>query len=101
MPRVSYLICCHNETETLNNLLQFIIKNRNPDDEIIILNDFSDNPITNDIIDKTNINKYVQVYLHKLNNNYGNHKNFGIEKCKGDYIFQIDGDELPPECDQR
>ena len=54
MPRVSYLICCHNETETLNNLLQFIIKNRNPDDEIIILNDFSDNPSGNSLISSVN-----------------------------------------------
>ncbi len=97
MPRVSYLICCHNETETLNNLLQFVIKYRDPEDEIIILDDFSDNPITNNIINEVNINKYIQVYYHHLDNNYGGHKNFGIEKCNGDYIFQLDGDELPPE----
>jgi glycosyltransferase involved in cell wall biosynthesis len=34
---------------------------------------------------------------HDLNNDYGAHKNFGIEKCSGDFIFQIDGDEMPPD----
>lgn len=34
---------------------------------------------------------------HPLNNDYGAHKNFGVEQCKGDFVFQIDGDEMPPE----
>jgi glycosyltransferase involved in cell wall biosynthesis len=35
--------------------------------------------------------------LHHLNKNYGEHKNYGNSKCDGDWIFQIDADELPPE----
>jgi glycosyltransferase involved in cell wall biosynthesis len=32
-----------------------------------------------------------------LDNNYGEHKNFGKSKCSGKYIFQIDADEIPNE----
>src|SRR5690348_6817612 len=38
-----------------------------------------------------------KIYPHLLNNDYGAHKNFGIEKCNGNFIFQLDGDELPPD----
>lgn len=101
--KISYLVTSHNETDTLHRLLSTlfnVVKKTN--DEIIILDDFSTEKFTNDIIqdfmalevgDMCTIKKYQ----HKLNNDYGSHKNFGIEKCTGDFIFQIDGDELPPE----
>jgi glycosyltransferase involved in cell wall biosynthesis len=38
-----------------------------------------------------------RLLTHPLNNDYGAHKNFGNEHCVGDWIFQIDGDELPSE----
>lgn len=35
------------------------------------------------------------LHQHRLDNNYGAHKNYGNTLCKGGWIFQIDGDELP------
>lgn len=94
--KLSYLITCHDETNTLDNLLsrvyEFIHDN---DDEIIII---TDNPTkeTSDILSKwTSIGKSILSFEHSLNKNYSEHKNFGISKCNGDYIFQIDGDENP------
>jgi glycosyltransferase involved in cell wall biosynthesis len=37
----------------------------------------------------------IKQHSHSLNADYGTHKNYGTLQCKGDYIFQIDGDELP------
>ena len=96
--KISYLICTHNETDTLSRLLERIINIRCEEDEIIILDDFSNNQKTKEILESISccvLN--VKVYKHELKNDYGSHKNFGIEKCSGDWIFQIDADELPSE----
>jgi glycosyltransferase involved in cell wall biosynthesis len=110
--KISYLITCSKETDTLLNLLgrvsHFITKENN--DEIVVL---SDDSVINDrrsellgytagVIESqlgcdTLEHGRFKLYNHKLNNDYGEHKNFGIERCSGDFIFQLDGDELPSE----
>jgi len=92
---LSYLVTCHNETNSLEKLLSTLTKNKKETHEIILLDDFSDNPDTNKIIQtyKEKVN-FVQ---HRLEKNYGAHKNFGIEQCKGEWIFQLDGDECPTD----
>lgn len=94
---ISYLITVHNEGKLINDLLfnlnQFI---QNTDDEIVILDDYSTDKITIDSINNyTFHNKHIKHYKHKLNNDYGAHKNYGNSLCKNDWIFQIDGDENP------
>jgi len=96
--KISYLICTHNETDTLIRLLKRIINLKNNKDEIIILDDFSDNEITKNILNTfTDNTKNIFLHKHELNKNYSTHKNYGNKECSGDYIFQIDGDECPPE----
>ena len=95
--KISYLICVHNETDTLIRLLERVINSRFNDDEVVILDDFSDNDITKKILLDVSKLKNVYVHQHHLNNDYGSHKNAGIEKCNGNFVFQIDGDELPSE----
>lgn len=102
--KISYLITCHNEYDTFKNLLEKIdyhVCKVNNKDEIVILDDFStDNrmlQLFHNITDPFLPTEGIKVIYHALNNNYGAHKNFGIEQCTGDYIFQLDGDELPPE----
>ena len=95
--KISYLVTVHNETDTLVKLLERLINRRFNDDEIIILDDFSDNEVTKKILKETDSIKNLRVFQHKLDNNYGAHKNYGTEQCSGDWIFQIDADELPSE----
>ena len=99
--KVSYLITCSTESDTLKRLLKTVDEGRCPEDEMIIL------------LDKEHGNPSHEAYIilgafhhsrpsyidctHPLDNNFGAHKNYGIEKCSGDFIFQLDGDELPPE----
>jgi len=113
--KISYLITCHDETDIFNELLtkiscainnsQICVESR---DEIIILEDNKKPSLTFDtptqkIIEKhmDNAGKdrewFVHHQRHSLDNNYGEHKNFGNSLCVGDYIFQIDGDEIPSE----
>ena len=102
------MVTCCNETDTLQRLLQTIYDSTQYDDthtgdEIVILID-SHHSHGDDIPKKTSdiLCQYtgypdVTWNTHPLNKDYGAHKNYGIENCKGDWIFQIDADEMPPE----
>ena len=95
--KISYLVTVKNETDTLKRLLERLVNIRFDNDEIVILDDFSDNILTKNILDEVSKVKNVSVHQHKLDNDYGAHKNYGNQKCSGDWIFQIDGDENPSE----
>ena len=97
---ISYLITCCNETETLKNLLDKIVLSMGSNDEVVIVVDSGNYSIeTNNIVNnyKKSFPEHIKVIYHDLNKNYGQHKNFGIENCSKDWIFQLDGDELPPD----
>lgn len=108
--KLSYLVTCHNETKSLDKCVSILTAHKEDEDEILILDDFSDNPETLKILQKWQyVNTIatvgdqglqekrpnVRVMKHSLNRNYGAHKNFGNKECTGDWIFQIDGDEIP------
>jgi|SRR5579862_595230 len=95
--KLSYLVTVHNETYTLIRLMEKLINNRYEGDEIVLLDDFSDNETTKKLLADVSKLKDVFVYQHALNTNYGEHKNYGTEKCSGDWIFQIDSDENPAD----
>jgi len=42
--KISYSILTHNEDESLQRLLEFLVKHKDEEDEIVILDDYSDNP---------------------------------------------------------
>lgn len=99
--KISYLVTCCNETESLIRLLNSIYLSLIGNDELIILKDSS--PSSTDADTITILNRFcadtpIEGYFsHALNNDFGTHKNFGIEQCNGDFIFQCDADELLPE----
>lgn len=92
---LSYLITSHNETDSLDILLSKLIKCKKDNHEIVLLDDYSDNKVTISIIEK--YRNSINFYQKKLENDYGAHKNYGISLCKGEWIFQIDADELPTD----
>ena len=47
---ISYCICVHNESDTLEKLLSLLNDHKDKNDEIIILYDFSYNPQTLSIL---------------------------------------------------
>ena len=90
--KLSYGITVHNEHEELNQLLELLIDNIDQEDEIIVLDDFS-NQETQNVIDK--YKESIRVFQRKLDGDFAAHKNFVIEQSGGDYIFHIDADEYP------
>lgn len=95
--KISYLVTCKNENLELGTLLDKLknhIDGNSPNDEIVILDDFSDNPDTIKILEKAK-QCGITVVQHALNKNFAEHKNYGGKRCVGDYIVQIDADEYP------
>jgi len=95
-PFISYLVTCKNTGFELQILLERLYK-YGENNECIILDDYSENSDTLQILNQISNNNFFKVYKHKLDRNYSEHKNYGKSQCRGDYIFQIDDDELPTE----
>lgn len=93
--RLSYLVTCHNETDSLHKLLSKLCEFKKIHHEIVVVDDFSTEPKTLEILDK--FKSEIKLCQHKLDRNYGSHKNYGIEQCVGEWIFQLDGDEYPTD----
>lgn len=90
--KISYLVTVHNEGDSLEKCLVSLAL-RDPEDEVVVLDDFSDNPRTLQVFSEWK--DTVRIIQHPLAKDYGAHKNFGNEQCTGDWIFQVDGDEVP------
>ena len=100
MPSVSYLVTCSTETTSLKKLLRTIKDTKSENDDLVILLDdafANEQNETYNILGAFHHWEGCQLLTHPLNKDYGSHKNYGVEHCKCDWIFQIDGDELPPE----
>ena len=55
--KISYSLLTHNEDESLLKLLEFLVEHKDEEDEIVILDDYSDNKKTQEILDvMTSIN---------------------------------------------
>ena len=92
MVPISYCITTHNEGAVyIKPLLERLIKHLQPEDEIVVVDDFSTEESTIAIL-----NEYQsKISLHKnsLNGDFAAHKNFAKSVCTKDYIFFIDADE--------
>lgn len=96
--RLSFGVTCHNEGYTLSNLLDqliTLIEDQDNDDEIVILDDFSEDEETVNILASYDEEyPYVSVYQRALERDFGAQKTYLNSLCTGDYIFQVDADEL-------
>ena len=93
--KISYSVLTHNEDESLQKLLEFLVKHKDEEDEIVILDDFSDNQKTIEILDvMTSMHEMTFEQRHLLKD-YAGQKNHLKNMCSGDYIFNLDADELP------
>lgn len=95
-PFISYLVTTKNTGFSLKNLLDRLYK-YGQNNECIILDDYSDNSDTLQILNDVSNNNFFKIFKHKLDRNYSEHKNYGKTQCQGEYIFQIDDDEMPSE----
>lgn len=93
----SFLISVHNEPAiNIINIIKSITTQFNPDrDEIVIVDDYSTNEDTNNILNyyQTIDLSYMRVCKHHLNNDYSLHRNYMISQCTKHYIFNLNASE--------
>ena len=96
MVKISYAICVCNEDREVKSLINFLLKVKDEEDEINILVDSkSVTPEVREVLkmygDKIVVNE------REFDGKFSDHRNYHATKCKGDYIFVIDADEMPQE----
>jgi len=96
--KISYAITVHNELEELTKLLDFLNNNIREEDEIVV--QYDEGGVTQEVLEYLDIIKKmheITVIGFPLNKDFASYKNNLKENCTGDYIFQIDADEIPHE----
>lgn len=91
---ISYAITCYNEVEETERLLNFLLENKRVEDEIVVVWDDKGpkemKRLLEDLLTSHSLNFYVVIF----NKDFSALKNELKSHCKGDYIFQIDADEM-------
>jgi glycosyltransferase involved in cell wall biosynthesis len=89
--KISYAILTHNEGEYIAELLALLFTYKRDIDEIVIVDDYSDDERTKSIL-----NDFKDLITLDYRTFDGDHtqKNYLNSKCTGDYILQLDADEL-------
>lgn len=98
--KFSFAIPVCNELNELRTLITNILSHKQKQDEIIILFD-QDNGTkqVEDYLKELTTNSEGNISWHSapLNNDFATFKNNFLKYCSGDYIVQIDADELPSD----
>ena len=92
--KISYAILTHNEGDYIEKLIPFLLKNKQEQDEIVIVDDYSDDQLTKDVLEKY---KADIVLDYRTFDGDATQKNYLNSKCTGDFILQLDADELVTE----
>lgn len=94
--KISYAITVCNEFVEIQKLISFLLENKRDEDEIIVLYDsVNGDEEVESFLRAKSINLDFMWYNGVFNNHFANWKNTLKDLCNGDYIFQIDADELP------
>jgi hypothetical protein len=94
--KISYAITVCNEFVEIQKLISFILKNKRNEDEIIILFDSKNgDPAIEEYLRSHSVNGEFIWVKGEFGNHFADWKNKLTKLCSGDYIFQIDADELP------
>ena len=94
--KISYGITVCNEARELQHLIEFISPIIDKEDEIVIV--YDNNRVTGEVLDVLEHHQdKVVAFPFDFQQNFLENKNYMNSKCTGDYIFQIDADEIPSE----
>ncbi len=93
---ISYAITVCNEIVEIQNLIPFLLENKQPEDEIVVLYDsIGGTEPVEEFLRAKSVNAEFSWHKGEFNNHFADWKNKLTSLCSGDYIFQIDADELP------
>ena len=98
--KISYAVTVCNEFLEIQKLVPFLLENKRIQDEIVVLVDLTKNNPTSELLGylhKLSSNNHITLVEDNFNNHFADWKNRLTRACNGDYIFQIDADEIPNE----
>ena len=96
--KISYAITVCNEFLEIQRLVNFLLKHKRMQDTIVILYDEANgDPEIEAFLRSHSLNKEFVWHKGKFEKHFADWKNKLTSLCKGDYIFQIDADEIPSE----
>jgi glycosyltransferase involved in cell wall biosynthesis len=93
--KISYTIQVCNESRELFSLLNFLLKVKDAEDDIIV--------VVDSLHKTAKVQRVLDFFSGKVTvyerpfDNFLDNSNFHIEKATGDYIFGVDADEMPQE----
>ena len=94
--KLSYAITVCNEFIEIQKLLSVLLVNKREQDEIVVL--FDKQSGTSEVwayLTKLKNEEHIKLTRKKFENHFADWKNYLTDLCTGDYIFQIDADEIP------
>jgi GT2 family glycosyltransferase len=94
--KISYAITVCNELEEVKRLVNFLLSNKREQDEIVVL---ADSPKMSQELQEVlracaSINQIILIES-EFEGHFADWKNKLFKVCSGEYIFQIDADEIP------
>jgi len=93
---ISYAITVCNEFLEIQRLIKFLLDNKRTQDNIVVLFDeVNGDSAIESFLRANSINGEFHWHKDSFNGNFADWKNKLTSLCNGDYIFQIDADEMP------
>ncbi|WP_312321547.1 glycosyltransferase family A protein [Soonwooa sp.] len=89
---ISIIVPCYNQSQYLDECLQSVLDQTYQNWECIIVNDGSKDD-TEEIALKWIVKDNRFKYISKENGGVASARNYGIRKCKGEWILPLDGDD--------
>jgi len=94
--KITYAITVCNEFLEIQRLLNFILSHKRLQDGVVVLYDSKNgDPEIESFLRARSINKSFAWHKAEFSGHFADWKNHLTSLCDGDYIFQIDADEMP------
>lgn len=96
--KISYAITVCNEFVEIQKLIPFLLKHKRYEDEIVVLYDSKNGSKSIEHFLRANsVNGEFSWHSAEFDGHFANWKNKLTDLCNGDWVFQIDADEIPNE----
>ena len=96
--KISYAITVCNEFVEIQTLVHFLLKHKRSEDNIVILYDIENgHEGIEQFLRAKSVNNEISWMPGEFKGHFADWKNKLSSLCSGDYIFQIDADEIPNE----
>jgi len=96
--KISYALTVCDEFLEIQRLLSLLLNNKRQQDEVVVLVDLSKNEPTSQLLNylhELSSEDYIILVEDTFKGHFADWKNLLTKSCSGDFIFQIDADEIP------